>query len=314
MLYITDICPMSNLSPDIIDTPAVMGIINVNNESFYSGSRCCDISSFSRQFNEMTAAGAGIIDIGACSTRPGSTPITEEQEWQLLEAPLRFLAECKGKRDGQFGIPGFSEGSEISANEVDSSGFVKISIDTFRSEIVRRAYDIIGNFIVNDISAGEDDQQMLPTVGELGLEYIAMHKRGTPDTMQRMCDYPHGVVQEVAEYFLAFEERAAACGISSYIMDPGFGFAKTIGQNYALFMGMPQLKKIVRKKLLVGISRKSMIYKPLGITPDSSLTATAALNLQALMLGADILRVHDVAEALQCIKLHKLLLGKPSEF
>ena len=281
---------MSNLSSDIIDTPSVMGIINVNNESFYSGSRCCDISSFSRQFNEMTAAGARIIDIGACSTRPGSTPITEEQEWQLLEAPLRFLAECKGKSE------------------------VRISIDTFRSGIVRKAYDIIGNFIVNDISAGEDDPQMLPTVGELGLEYIAMHKRGTPDTMQQMCDYPHGVVQEVAEYFLAFEERAAACGISNYIMDPGFGFAKTIEQNYALFMGMQQLKEKVRKKLLVGISRKSMIYKPLGITPDSSLTATAALNLQALILGADILRVHDVAEALQCIKLHKLLRGEPSEF
>ncbi len=279
---------MSNVSSYNKSTLAVMGIINVNNESFYSGSRCCDISSFSRQFNEMTAAGAGIIDIGACSTRPGSTPITEEQEWQLLEAPLKFLAERKGWSD------------------------VKISIDTFRSGIVRRAYDIIGNFIVNDISAGEDDSQMLPTVGELGLEYIAMHKRGTPDTMQQMCDYPRGVVQEVAEYFLAFEERAAACGISSYIMDPGFGFAKNIEQNYALFMGMPQLKKIVRKKLLVGISRKSMIYRPLDITPDSSLAATAALNLQALMLGADILRVHDVEEAIQCIKLHKLLLGELS--
>ena len=279
---------MSNVSSYNKSTLAVMGIINVNNESFYSGSRCCDISSFSRQFNEMTAAGAGIIDIGACSTRPGSTPITEEQEWQLLEAPLKFLAERKGWSD------------------------VKISIDTFRSGIVRRAYDIIGNFIVNDISAGEDDSQMLPTVGELGLEYIAMHKRGTPDTMQQMCDYPRGVVQEVAEYFLAFEERAAACGISSYIMDPGFGFAKNIEQNYALFMGMPQLKKIVRKKLLVGISRKSMIYRPLDITPDSSLAATAALNLQALMLGADILRVHDVEEAIQCIKLYKLLLGELS--
>ena len=119
---------MSNVSSYNKSTLAVMGIINVNNESFYSGSRCCDISSFSRQFNEMTAAGAGIIDIGACSTRPGSTPITEEQEWQLLEAPLKFLAERKGWSD------------------------VKISIDTFRSGIVRRAYDIIGNFIVNDIT------------------------------------------------------------------------------------------------------------------------------------------------------------------
>ncbi|MBR5856715.1 MAG: dihydropteroate synthase [Bacteroidales bacterium] len=271
-------------------TPIVMGIINVNGESFYSGSRCCDLSSFSRQFDEMVAAGAGIIDIGACSTRPGSTPITLEEEWKLLEVPLRYLAECRGV------IRGSAERRP------------KISIDTFRSEIVRRAYGIIGDFIVNDISAGEDDPLMLPTVGKLGLEYIAMHKRGTPDTMQQMCNYPNGVVREVAEYFLDFEKRAEDCGIADYIVDPGFGFAKTLEQNYELFMGMPQLMQLVGKRLLlVGISRKSMIYKPLGVTPEESLTATAALNLQALMLGADILRVHDVREAVQCVKLHSLL-------
>ncbi len=283
-----------------MDSPVVMGIINVNDESFYSASRCPDISSFSTQFAEMARQGASIIDIGACSTRPGSTSITLEQEWKLLEAPLRYLAECR-------------EGRE-SGNQKG----IGISIDTFRSEIVRRAYDMIGNFIVNDISAGEDDPMMLKTVGELGLEYIAMHKRGTPDTMQQMCDYPKGVVREVADYFLAFEERAAAYGIKNYIIDPGFGFAKTVEQNYELFMGMPQLMEMVQEdsalqkghpkhRLLVGISRKSMIYKPLGITPEDSLTATAALNLQALMLGADILRVHDVKEAVECVKLYQLL-------
>lgn len=302
----------SNIGPSnggVHDTrnnePVVMGIINVNEESFYSASRCRDLSSFSRQLDSMISSGAGIIDIGACSTRPGSTPITLEQEWQLLKEPLEYIASA--------GIP-VMEG--IAGTEEKR---LRISIDTFRSQIVRRAYDTIGDFIVNDISAGEDDALMLPIVGKLGLEYIAMHKRGTPSTMQQLCDYPQGVVHEVSEYFLEFEKRAAACGINDYIVDPGFGFAKSVEQNYELFMGMPQLMEIVsgkkspslmgsnRRRLLVGISRKSMIYKPLGITPESSLCATAALNLQALMLGADILRVHDVKEAVECVKLYKLL-------
>lgn len=325
---------------DMCNMPVVMGIINVNEESFYSASRCSSLQSFSRQLEQMLSSGAGIIDIGACSTRPGSTPITLDQEWKLLKEPLEHVAKsglCAA-------APGVCP--------------PRISIDTFRSEIVRRAYDIIGDFIVNDISAGEDDPQMLPVVGRLGLEYIAMHKRGTPSTMQQLCDYPRGVVQEVAEYFLKFEKRAAECGIGNYVVDPGFGFAKSVEQNYELFMGMPQLMDIVsgdatqsdhtpaginsignisnggntgkcgsiskgssnsscsnargisssnRRRLLVGISRKSMIYKPLGITPESSLCATAALNLQALMLGADILRVHDVKEAVECVKLYQLL-------
>ncbi len=289
-------------SSNEMDSPVVMGIINVNDESFYSASRCSDISSFSTQFTEMARQGAGIIDIGACSTRPGSTPITPEEEWKLLEIPLKYLAECREGREN------------------DTQKDIGISIDTFRSEIVRRAYDMIGDFIVNDISAGEDDPMMLKTVGELGLEYIAMHKRGTPDTMQQMCDYPKGVVREVADYFLAFAERAAAYGIKNHIIDPGFGFAKTVEQNYILFKGMPQLMDMIQEnsavqkeyqkhRLLVGISRKSMIYKPLCITPEESLTATAALNLQALMLGANILRVHDVREAVQCVKLHSLLVS-----
>ena len=343
---------------DMCNMPVVMGIINVNEESFYSASRCSSLQSFSRQLEQMLSSGAGIIDIGACSTRPGSTPITLDQEWKLLKEPLEHVAKsglCAA-------APGVCP--------------PRISIDTFRSEIVRRAYDTIGDFIVNDISAGEDDPQMLPGVGRLGLEYIAMHKRGTPSTMQQLCDYPRGVVQEVAEYFLKFEKRAAECGIGNYIVDPGFGFAKSVEQNYELFMGMRQLMDIVsgnvepsrmcsgqtkhasnnsdlegdsadagqshhtmggaisnggkcgsisngssnsscsnargiissnRRRLLVGISRKSMIYKPLGITPESSLCATAALNLQALMLGADILRVHDVKEAVECVKLYQLL-------
>ncbi len=271
-----------------------MGILNINNESFYSGSRHVAIDDVESAFLKMVDDGADIIDIGACSTRPGSTPVTLEQEWEYLQEPLKMIA-------GKW------------LDNGDLSGRIKISLDTFRSDIVRRAYDILGNFIVNDISAGEDDPQMLQTVGELNLPYIAMHKRGTPATMQRMTDYPQGVVNAVIEYFKEFEERAAKHGITDYIMDPGFGFAKTLEQNYELFKGMPQLcREIeeyagVRRRLLVGISRKGMIWRPLGITPDEALCGTAALNLQALLLGADIIRVHDVPEAVQCLKLWEFL-------
>lgn len=275
------------------EAPQVMGILNINNESFYKGSRHTALEEVDAAFGQMVSQGADIIDIGACSTRPGSIPVTMEQEWKYLEEPLRLIAEKWLGRGMQ--------------------GKSKVSIDTFRSEIVRRAYDVLGDFIVNDISAGEDDSDMLGTVGELHLPYIAMHKRGTPATMQQMTSYPEGVVNAVVEYFKEFEQKAARYGIKEYVMDPGFGFAKNLEQNYELFKGMPQiLDRIweyagVRRKLLVGISRKGMIWKPLGITPDEALCGTAALNLQALLLGADILRVHDVAEAVQCVKLYRLL-------
>lgn len=270
-----------------------MGILNINNESFYKGSRHTALDEVDAVFGQMISQGADIIDIGACSTRPGSTPVTMEQEWKYLEGPLRLIAE-KWLGGGMHGK-------------------AKVSIDTFRSEIVRRAYDVLGDFMVNDISAGEDDPYMLQTVGELHLPYIAMHKRGTPATMQQMTSYTEGVVNAVVEYFKEFEQKATRYGIREYVMDPGFGFAKNLEQNYELFRGMPQMLDGigeyagVRRKLLVGISRKGMIWKPLGITPDEALCGTAALNLQALLLGADILRVHDVAEAVQCVKLYRLL-------
>ena len=278
--------------------PMVMGILNINNESFYSRSRHTALEDVDAALSKMVEDGADIIDIGACSTRPGSTPVSLEQEWEYLKEPLELIA-------GKYLHSG--EHRELSGRKV------QISIDTFRSEIVRRAYGLLGDFIVNDISAGEDDPLMLSTVGELGLPYIAMHKRGTPSTMQQMTDYPQGVVNAVVEYFREFEQRAAKYGIKEYVMDPGFGFAKNLEQNYLLFKAMPQLVDEIeeyagkKRKLLVGISRKGMIWKPLGITPDEALCGTAALNLQALLLGADILRVHDVAEARQCIKLWELL-------
>lgn len=267
--------------------PQIMGILNVNNESFYRGSRYVGVDEVDARLQQMVAEGAGIIDIGACSTRPGSTPVTLEQEWSYLKAPLELIAK----------------------KYLGGSNKINISIDTFRSEIVKRAFGIIGPFMVNDISAGEDDSLMLPVVGELKLPYIAMHKRGTPQTMQQLCSYPNGVVEEVIEYFRNFEKRAAEYGITEYIIDPGFGFAKNMEQNYTLFKGIPQIigeiEKFAgkRRKLLVGISRKGMLWKPLGITPDEALCATAAMNLQALLLGADIIRAHDVEQACQCVKL-----------
>lgn len=276
-------------------TPQVMGIINANNESFFSSSRFTAAEEIGREISNMISFGASIIDIGACSTRPGSTPVTQEQEWDYLRVALDVVEKRFLGAVSPCGEP------------------VKFSIDTFRSEIVRRSYDIIGKFIVNDISAGEDDPRMLPTVGELDLPYIAMHKRGTPATMQQMCDYPNGVVEEVIRYFKEFEQRASQYGITEYIMDPGFGFAKNLEQNYTLFKGMPRLVEEImhysgkRRKLLVGISRKGMIWRPLGITPDEALCGTVAMNLQALMLGADIIRVHDVKEGMQCVKLWECL-------
>jgi dihydropteroate synthase len=281
------------------DKVLVMGIINVNEESFYAASRCTGIDSFEARMEEMLAAGADIIDIGACSTKPGSTPVSEEKEWENLRGVLKwFLNNGIAIGEGR----GFMGG-------------LKISVDTFRAEIVRRVYDEIGAFIVNDISAGEDDCAMLERVGELKLPYIAMHKRGTPDTMQSMCDYQDGVVNEVINYFNSFSDKAKSYNINSYMIDPGFGFAKTVEQNYELLNGMQRIIGEVERysgsyrPLLAGLSRKSMIWKPLGITPDEALSATVALNLQCLLNGAEVIRVHDVKEGVQTRTLFNLIVN-----
>ncbi|MBQ1219297.1 MAG: dihydropteroate synthase [Bacteroidales bacterium] len=268
-----------------------MGIININSNSFYKESRFTNSAAIEKRIHSMIEDGADIIDLGACSTRPGSTPITAEEEWDLLKDALNVIKK------------------NFTAYNI------RFSIDTFRSEIVKRAYGEIGDFIVNDISAGEDDTNMLKLVGELKLNYIAMHKRGTPENMQELTNYPKGVVNEVIEYFKNFEQKATEFGITNYVIDPGFGFAKNLQQNYELFNGLPAIKKELnqfcqkKRDILVGISRKSMIYKALNILPDESLEATTALNLQALLFGANILRVHDVKQAKQCCRLYELLSG-----
>ena len=176
-----------------------------------------------------------------------------------------------------------------------------ISIDTYRSEIVRRAYEVIGPFMVNDISAGQLDPRMLSTVGRLGLPYVAMHMRGTPETMQQFTQYKD-LLGDIKAYFRDFALKAADAGIADWLLDPGFGFSKTMEQNWELLRRLAELQELERP-ILVGVSRKSMIYKLLGISPEESLSATQVVHFAALERGATWLRVHDVAEAARTAQL-----------
>jgi len=238
----------------------IMGILNVTPDSFFAASR----------YNySILDSGADIIDIGACSTRPGHIPVGPEEEWRRLKPVLEFISREK---------PGLT-----------------ISIDTYWSEVIRKAYDMIGDLTVNDVSAGDEDPQMLRTVGELKLSYIPMH-HGPADS----CD-------EIADFYREFEVKADKFGISDWIIDPGFGFGKTIEQNQAVFNSLETLTGKGRK-VLVGISRKSMIYKPLGKKPEDVLEETCDLHLEALKQGADILRVHDVEEARKVVEVYSSMI------
>ena len=263
----------------------VMGIVNLTDDSFFAGSRnlrpdgTFDEELFRGRVVNMLESGADILDLGACSTRPGSDSISEEEEWRRLEPSLNILASEH---------PG-----------------VKISIDTFSPEIVSRAFDIIGPFIVNDVSGG--CEKMWSLLGRLGLPYVAMHTRGTPKNMQSLTDYDN-VTEAVREFFVGIAAEADKHGVKDWILDPGFGFAKTIEQNWQLLREMSVLQDF-GKEILVGLSRKSFLFRPLGITPSEALPATQVADFIALQNGADILRVHDVAEAVRTVKLYRLLYG-----
>ena len=257
----------------------IMGVVNLTDDSYFAQSRCAGIEQTLARVGCMIDEGTTIIDIGACSTRPGAEILGPELEWERLSGVLPEIRKS------------FPE--------------VLISIDTFWSEVVRKAYGQIGGFIVNDISAGEDDPRMLPLVGSLGLKYVAMHKRGTPQNMQSLTDYDD-VTGSVLAYFNEFAQKADRFGIKDWVLDPGFGFAKTIEQNYQLLAHLDHLS-VLDRPVLVGVSRKSMIYKYFGITPEESLAATQVLHMKALQQGASILRVHDVAEAARTIALYRIL-------
>jgi dihydropteroate synthase len=296
----------------------VMGIINLTDDSFFADSRVLSPSgefvpeTFLSRVKTMIADGASLLDLGACSTRPGSDAADEETEWKRLEPALRLLREVT-----LCGLASDASNSSRKVSTPDSNSLThyfrfqegntavpfEVSIDTFRPEIVRKAYDVFGPFIVNDISGGSDE--MLSLVGQLGLPYIATHSRGDSKTMQSLTDYDD-VTATVKDFFTEFSQRAERFGISDWILDPGFGFAKTVEQNWQLLRELPQLQCFGRK-ILVGVSRKSMIWKPLGITPAEALSGTQVANFAALQGGADIIRVHDVLEATHTIKLWRLL-------
>ena len=264
----------------------VMGIINATDDSYYPPNRVIgtdgrpNFRKLAEVLEGMLTSGADIIDIGGCSTRPGSISVSAETEWERLKDVLPFVRKVAGP-----GVP--------------------ISIDTFNSKIIERAFGLIGPVIVNDISAGMLDKDMLLVAGRLGLTYIAMHMKGSPETMTGLTSYDD-IMAEITSYFKDFEERADAAGITDWWLDPGFGFSKTVLQNYTVLRNLDSLLSFNRP-ILAGISRKSMIYKLLGKGPEDVLAPTQALHMAALERGATILRVHDVSAAKDTVSLYKAL-------
>ena len=258
--------------------PWIMGILNVTDDSFYDGCRATDTEDVRQRIRRIRDEGADCIDIGACSTRPGSEPVAPEVEAERL---LRAIAEVR--REWPDAI---------------------VSVDTFRADVARRCVEA-GADIINDISGGSLDPDMFDTVADLRVPYILMHMRGTPATMSSLTAYSDVTADVITE--LAFRIRdLRERGVCDIIVDPGFGFAKDVEQNYALMSHLEDIAGI-GLPVLVGISRKSMIWRPLGITPADALPGTIALNAFALRHGADILRVHDVAAAVQTRDVMEML-------
>ena len=258
----------------MIDKPVVMGIINATPDSFYAASRQQNADAFLRKAETMIADGATILDIGGQSTRPGSEVVGVQEELKRVIEPIEAL--CQNFPD------------------------IFISIDTYYAAVAKEAVHA-GASIVNDISAGSMDEAMLSTVSKLNTPYVLMHMKGTPQTMQQTPGYDD-VTKTVLDFFIQKVSELQKAGIHDVIIDPGFGFGKTIRHNFQLLKDLPVFK-ILRKPILAGISRKSTIYKTLSITADEALNGTTVLNTIGLLNGAGILRVHDVKEAKQAIDL-----------
>lgn len=261
-----------------ITEPWVMGILNVTPDSFYGNSRCYKESSIASRVLQIVNEGAKIIDIGGYSSRPGANDITPEEEFRRLSQGIEIIKQIAPE--------------------------TYISVDTFRADVARRCVEDLEADIINDISGGTLDEQMFSTIADLQVPYILMHMRGTPGTMQQLSQYDNvtrNVISELSVKVNILKEK----GVKDIIIDPGFGFAKTINQNYELLNHLEEFH-ILAMPILVGISRKSMIYKPLNTTPEMALNGTSVLNTMAIMKGAHILRVHDVKEAVETIKLVNL--------
>lgn len=255
--------------------PKIMGILNVTPDSFYAESRTSDEEHIAARVQQLMDDGADMIDIGGYSSRPGADDVLPEEEMNRLRRGLRVVRRLYPE--------------------------VPISVDTFRADVARMCVEEEGADIINDISGGMMDRQMFRTVARLGVPYILMHMQGTPDTMQQAPHYDN-LRREVMLYFAERIDRLCQMGAKDIIVDPGFGFGKTLEHNYELFHHLDDFN-LFNLPLLVGISRKSMIYKLLGGTPQTSLNGTTVLNTIALMKGAHILRVHDVKEAVEAKRI-----------
>ena len=266
-----------NVNGSLLDLsqPRVMGILNVTPDSFYAGSRTQTEAEIVRRVKQIVSEGAAIIDIGAYSSRPNADNVSAREEMERLRMGLKILFE-------------------IQPDAV-------VSVDTFRADVARMCVEEDGVAIINDIAAGEMDANMFHTVAALNVPYIMMHMQGTPQSMQQ---HPHydNLLKEVFLYFARKVQQLRDLGVKDIILDPGFGFGKTMEHNYELLSHLEEFR-IFELPLLVGVSRKSMIYRLLDITPQEALNGTTVLDTICLLKGADILRVHDVKEAVETVRI-----------
>ena len=258
-----------------LSEPQVMGILNVTPDSFYAGSRSETEKDIVQRLHQIIDEGASIIDIGGYSSRPNAEHISVEEEMSRLRNGLEIIRK----------------------HHPDAV----VSVDTFRADVAKMCVEEYGVAIINDISAGQMDEQMFPTIAKLGVPYIIMHMKGTPQDMQVNPQYGH-FLKEVFYYFSEKVQRLRDLGVKDIIIDPGFGFGKTLEHNYELMNHLEEFS-LFELPLLVGVSRKSMIHKLLDITPQEALNGTTVLNSVALLKGADILRVHDVKEAVESVRI-----------
>jgi len=261
-----------------LERPKIMGILNITPDSFFDGGKYKDEASVLNQVDKMLNEGATFIDVGAYSSRPGAKEVDEDTELKRITPIVSLI--------------------------INKFPDVILSVDTFRSNVAKACIEK-GAALVNDISAGLHDDNMLSTVAKLNVPYIMMHMRGTPKNMQQQTDYKD-ILKEVLFYFSERLAAAKALGVKDIIIDPGFGFAKNLEQNFELLKQM-EVMSIIEHPLLAGISRKSMIYKTLDVTADQALNGTTALHMACLQKGTKILRVHDVKEAVECTKLYEQL-------
>lgn len=272
---------MLNIKGNLVslDTSVVMGILNVTPDSFYAASRQRGEADIERRIETILSEGGAWIDVGGYSSRLDAEDVSPEEEMRRLEPALRLL------RDRYPEVP--------------------VSLDTFRAEVARWGVEEYGVALINDISGGELDEAMFRTVAGLRVPYLLMHMRGTPRTMQRHTDYAD-LMEEVMLYFARKVRELRLLGVNDIILDPGFGFSKTLEQNYRLMHHLEEFA-VFELPLLVGVSRKSMIYRLLDATPEESLNGTTVLNTFALLHGADILRVHDVRQAVEAVRIVRQL-------